>query len=334
MIFLLFGYFIFAQGSLKPTVELNELYFDKDSCWTVELYVYDLDQDYVPIDNVRLITNRDTLYLPDSLVLNSDGYKVISQKDMETDFNINWNGDSLVLKYHPFVCENEAYWELVFGNKSNAVIGSPLIGQSIAKCIYYVKDDSPTIGTNNDTTGILGTLKGMIFDKNGVPVANKEFWLEMFKFTTAQDGSYLTRMFSRPTELNDMYYQLSETLITSVVFDEINFTMEPDSVITRDIHLIGNIVTDLYELNVVGEEVIYYPNPIKKSDKLNYKLGFSLKNKNARFEILGIDSGTKSINYTNKKEGELDISRFNGLIIINLVIEDEVISSDKIMIAN
>lgn len=59
----------------------------------------------------------------------------------------------------------------------NSKIRTPKTGQSIAATPYYIYDaysitNLPTIGLENDTTGMLGTIKGVIYDKNGLPLVN------------------------------------------------------------------------------------------------------------------------------------------------------------------
>ena len=84
--------------------------------------------------------------------------------------------------------------EMLFGDYPNAEVTKPSPGQSIAilgNC--YTKDNSPTIGQVNDTTGAMGTLWGTIYDINLQPDPEETFYLRS-GFTTSNDGEYFQRV--------------------------------------------------------------------------------------------------------------------------------------------
>ncbi len=99
---------------------------------------------------------------------------VITNDSLDSNFNINRQGD--VIKVISFSMENPFENILLFGNVAGAFINHPKEGQSICKFSgYFVKCNAPSIGSVNDSTGICGTLKGIVYDIYSMPVTNRTF---------------------------------------------------------------------------------------------------------------------------------------------------------------
>ena len=204
-VLLIGGFTIKANPIALPTIEISELYFDASDHWTIELGYDHVNQAELTIDSIFLYSTTDKIKLPLYEFPGSAGVFVITADSLDSEFQINRFADTIkVISYsmgHPF--EDV----LIFGNLPGASINYPGQGQSICKYgMYYIKDNSPTIGQSNDTIGMCGTVKGIIYDKYSEPVKNKTFRLDNY-FITSENGEYSARVYSKPSTFNGIYYK-------------------------------------------------------------------------------------------------------------------------------
>jgi len=140
----------------------NELKFDGSS-WVIEMYSSDpLSPNVLTIrSNAGMAYFRETFRLP-------AGYSLITPDSLQTPLEINAQGDSLII--------GAGMQSLTFGSSTSSVVASPRPGQSI--CFggrgYYYLDNSPTLGTHNDSANAMGMIHGTVTDSLGVPLANVE----------------------------------------------------------------------------------------------------------------------------------------------------------------
>ena len=127
----------------------------------------------------------------------------------------------------------------------------------------------------------MGTIKGIVYDKNGLPLSNMSdrgliFDGDGYFFYPQSDGSYSTRYYSlENVEVWRLRYRY-ENVYRSVDITPISFSMQPDSVVIRDIYLTGEIATGINEINSNTESVLkIYPQPIKQS--FNYEISIPIK---------------------------------------------------------
>jgi len=322
------GLGLFANPLPSPSIEFSELCFDNQGEWTVELsyrYIYPGAE----ISKIVLSSSTDSVVISGFTFDGPEGVFVFRKDSLSTPFHINQKGDSLTLKY---------YWNeyplypdvLVFGDYRGAQISSPRAGQSICKWFSYVKDKSPSIGALNDTTGIYGTLKGLVYDKYSVSVANRRFQFGYTLITTG-NGSYSTRVLSQAQTYTTIWYSIGENTWKSVKIDTVHFEMEPDSVIIRDIHLLGDLgagIDDLPENNVFR----LYPNPVNKGEKLHYEIDLPLKTADCRLEILNVDGKLLSVKVLSEANGEIEMPFVRGFVIVNLWMDNKVVSTHRVLV--
>jgi len=272
------GTIIYANP--RPPVDLliTELYFDENDKWYLELSFIsmgDVDEEYnsfYTFPNFYLHSLTDTIYLFQKEFYVDNGVMVITQDSLNEHLHINKTGDRI-----GFFMEYNSSNELKFGNIDGAIIGSPEINQSISlyKGIYFVKDNSPSIGSPNSNQ-IWGTLQGCVYDMDTLPIPNRKFWLRgeeyNYEFTTNENGEYAVQTLSKPHQICSIYYVPTYGL-NILTTDSIAFSMEPDSFITRDIFILDSLSPDhISHYNSEKDPVKLYPNPIARNENLLYEI--------------------------------------------------------------
>lgn len=326
------GLKIIANPIALPTIEISELLFDISNNWKLELGYYEVNQNGLTIDSIFIYSTTDTIKLPTYPFIGSTGVFVITNDSLDTDFQIKRQGDTIkVVSYcmeHPF--EDI----LIFGNCQGAYINYPREGQSISKYwMYYVKDNSPSIGSSNDTTGMCGTLKGIIYDKYSAPVSQIKFLID-YQFETSEIGEYFTRVYSKPTTFNQLSHIVGKYTTQSVSITEISYIMEPDSVIERDIYLLDTLTNDLNNLTLNNIPVKIYPNPISATNKLMVEIDLPVITANIWIEISSLDGKLINKEKITNTRSLIDTPNANGIYILRVLLDKQIISSNRVLVTN
>jgi hypothetical protein len=324
------GLTINANPIALPTIEISELYFDESGNWKLELGYYEVNQEELPIDSVFLYTTTDTIKLPTYEFLQSTGVFVITVDSLDSEFNINRYADTIKVVTYIIGELFENY--LIFGNIEGATINYPRQGQSISKYwMYYTKDNSPTIGLSNDTTGTCGTVKGIIYDKYSLPVESKTFRLDNY-FETSENGEYSARVYSKPSTFSRIDYKTGQYATQSVSITEISYIMEPDSVVEMDIYLLDTLTTGINDINVADKLISVYPNPISKSEELNINVDLPIITSDIYIEIIDLNGKLIHKNKISKNSSSIVAPDKSGFYIVRTLLDSEVISSNRIIV--
>jgi len=265
----------------SPFVEISELQFRADGSWILEISVYSIGVN--SIGAIWIKSNSGESMIKDFEDDGSNKLLVIENENLTVPLFVNPLQDnvSIGIEWRDYV---GWYSEPINYGYPKSKIRTPKTGQSIAQISgpLYSITKSPSIGFPNDTTGMMGTIKGIVYDKNGLPLSNMsdkglidEYWGSWFY--PQSDGSYSTRYYSRD---NDNVYRLKykyENVLRSVDIIPYSISLQPDSVIIRDIYLIGEIATGINEINSNTESILkIYPQPIKQQS-LNYEISIPVK---------------------------------------------------------
>jgi hypothetical protein len=332
LIQMIIGLKLIANPIVLPTIEISELFFDNSNNWKLELGYYGDDQNGLAIDSIFIYSTTDTVKLPNYPFAGNTEVFVITKDSLKADFQIKRQGDTIKVVFY---CMEQPFEDiLIFGNCQGASINYPREGQSISKYwMYFVKDNSPSIGVSNDTTGMCGTIKGIIFDKYLAPVSKKKFRIE-YQFETSENGVYSTRIYSKPTILNRLTHVAGQYTTKSVSITEISYSMEPDSGIEREIYLLDTLSTDLNDLTLNNIPVKIYPNPVSEKDKLTVEIDLPIKTSDIWIEIRSLDGKLiKKEKVTNTKS-LIDTPNLNGICILNVLFDKQIIISNRILITN
>jgi hypothetical protein len=326
----------------SPWIEISELQFRADGSWILEIAVSPVNG--YPIEAIWIKSNSGESKLKH---FEDDGsYKllVVENDDLTTPLTINPIQDNVNVGLGTEEVGGEYFVTLTYGypsSKGYSNVRTPKTGQSIAAIgALYSITKSPTIGFANDTTGMMGTIKGVIYDKNGLPLPNMSDRGLIFDrdgyffYTQSDDGSYSTRYYSRDNEEVWRLRYRYENVYRSVDITPINFSMQPDSVVIRDIYLTGDIYVGINEINSNMESVLkIYPQPVKQQS-LNYEISIPVKSSETYLIFRNMD-GQEIYRFSvteNKGVITLPENIKNGSYIVQLISNRKNYATAKIIV--
>ena len=326
------GLTINANPIALPTIEISELYFDESDNWKLELVYYGINQEAFPIDSVFLYSTTNTIKLPAFNFLGTTGVIVVTLDSLDSDFIIKRYADTI--KVVSYIMGEPFEDILVFGNIAGSSINYPRQGQSI--CKYrdnFVKDKSPTIGFLNDTTGIMGTLKGIVYSKYSEIVENQLFYFKDCYLETFANGEYSTRVYSKPSVLNYLTYETEIDNWLKVSIAEISYTMEPDSIVELNIHLLDTLTTGINDLKNSNTIISVYPNPISKNGELNINIDLPIITSDIYLEIIDLNGKMIKKKKISQNSSSILAPDKSGLYIVRTLLDSKIISSNRIIVS-
>jgi hypothetical protein len=285
---LLFGVLTFAAMGLfsnpipDPEVHINEFAFTGSSGWNLEMYFYYCNEGM--FDSITLQSGSGVARV---IIFHGGPFTYFTDQDLARPLTINPNGDVIVLTAHSWSLGNFSC-TLSFGNTVNPDVLKPSPGQSIARfeatnCLnpynsnheIFSLSDNPTMGVANDTTGTFGTIAGTVYDLNGQPVPNQAFYMDR-PFTTDANGQYYTRVFSRVYSWDTICYEKWPGHFSPVKMSPVSYSMVPDSGITRDLHLLSELLVGTPpEPKLASSVLTIFPNPVADAVVVSYSTGLT-----------------------------------------------------------
>jgi len=328
-----------------PSIVLSELFFDMNGKWVIELQYFDTDQKEWPIDSIWIKTSSGISRVKRINIIGFTGVFVIDNDSMASNLIINPVKDSIQISY-TFGTYKETNIALVYGNSPDYAIRNPINGQSIARIPNneylqqkYSIDKSPTIGGVNDTLGMSGTIKGHVYDKNGNLLPNSTGWLNNYQtglnFYLNLDGAYSSRLYSTKNHLDELYYHSTLTTGEYVNITPIEVTMQPDSVITIDIHILSSLNVEIKDINKASESIIkIFPNPLNGLI-LNYEISLPVKSSNCTIRLVSLNGQKIAEFHITDNSGMLNLPSNieNGSYMVLLFLNDKNYSSSQVLIA-
>jgi len=321
---------IYANPIALPTIEISELYFDESDNWKLEIGYFEVNQIGFPIDSIFLFSTTDSIKLLSYEFIASTGVMVITADSLDSDFIIKRYADTI--KVVSYIMEEPFEDILIFGNISGSFINFPRQGQSINKYwMFYTKDNSPTIGFTNDTLGMCGTIKGIIYDKYSGLVQNKTFRLDYF-FETSENGEYSARVYSKPSTLSRIDYKSGKFSTQFVSMTEISYIMEPDSVIELDIHLLDTLTTGINDLTFGNIPIKIYPNPVSINEKININIDLPIITSDIWLEIVDLNGKMVRKEKINQKLSSISTPAKSGFYLVSIWLDSQLISTKRIIV--
>ena len=328
-IIVLFGLSIYANPIALPTVEISELWFDDYDNWILELGYYGVNQNEFTVDSIFLHSSSGTVKLPSYIFSGNNGVLVITNDSLDSDFIIKRLGDTI--KIVSYIIAESFEDCLIYGNIPGASINCPRVGQSISKYgRYFVKDKSPTIGALNDTLGICGTLRGIIYDKYAEPVQNRSFQLD-FNFETSNNGEYVARVYSKPSTFDQVKYNTGHAIRLASI-SEISFIMEPDSIIEVDIHLLDTLFSGINDLLLNDDPVKIYPNPVSVNERIHISIDLPVISSDVWLEVVDINGRLVRKEEINQQDHSVVSPAKRGFYFVSVWIDTQMISSGRILV--
>jgi hypothetical protein len=333
----LFSTGLYSNPNPTPEVHLNELLITGPNSWKIELYF--LWCQFSDFDSIMVQTNSGTAT---AINFHWGNYIYFTEQDLNHPVTINPAGDQVaVIAFTNW--PGNCVCGLVFGNAPNADVVAPLPGQSIASFHYYscnlygelfTLSNHPTIGQANDTTGTCGTIRGIVYDIHGQPVPNQLFYLDQ-PFYTDATGHYSTRNYAKIATRDHLCYPSWSGTLWPVAMEPISYTLIPDSVIFRDIHLLDSLDVGISTRpEKPGSRIIVFPNPVNDRLTISYSTELSAISGVPHLEIF--DMGGKMVLATDL-ENHLGVASIpivfqTGIYLAILTVEGKPVGTTRFVV--
>lgn len=336
--------FVFAKANplVPPSVVLSEIAFDANNNWVLELQTFD-GGPYMMIDSIQIETSTGLSLLKN--IHYTTPYIIIVRNDSLTSpLNINPLGDSVQVTYffyaYPIVTSS-----VVFGNCDGSRIRGTKTGESIAGVPPYFNysrlyslDKSPTIGIENDTTGMCCTMKGNIYDMNNellnIPGGKFEFYYCPAGFYSKADGSYTARMYSFKNTITTLFYYTSENKGQWLNIKPIHVEGNPDSIIEMDIYL-KSPLSDVELIEYGSSSVLkIYPNPAVTSS-FNYEVSIPVKSAESFLELMSANGQQVGLFNLFENSGKINLPANlpAGNYTVRLFVKKKHYATEKLIIS-
>lgn len=341
---LLFSIIIGLCANANPVMvkpfEISELYFDEQDNWILEISYDFADFFGITFDSAYLSSSTHSVKLPWYEFEEGVGVFVLTADSIDTEFHIGRYADTLTLT--SYTDEGQFMDWLIFGDIPNAHIGFPRGGQSLAHIYIYSesenaslgvfsRDNSPTIGLPNDTLGMCGTLKGIIYDKDMNPVKNRTFELD-FVFKTNASGEYSVRVLSKPTTSSTIFYEVEQSFFHYAYTEKYAYTMEPDSTVELNIYLLDSLMSVPGNTGILYNPISVYPNPVTKNGKLMIDVDLPVNTSDIYVEIIDLKGAIVRKKKINQSESSITAPSISGVYIVRTMLDSKTISSHKIIV--
>jgi hypothetical protein len=253
-----------------PIYVINELYFDSEGNWQIE--VLGADSEW-PFEGYYLKSKSDSSGFVSGLEFDESAILLLNNSSMVEPIFIDKNGDSVEFDVE----------KLYFGPGER--YKAPDSGQSLCRDQYaegeFYLDNSPTPGFENDTLDACCTIAGYVKDSIDNPIDSVKLCLDKYLWAytlptcrgtayTDVDGSFELR--------SPAYAFLSTIEFTKLQYDTTKtdgLDLKPDS--TYDLGTVtlkinqGALTEDQPELNQFGLSQ-NYPNPFTRETKIVFTL--------------------------------------------------------------
>ena len=326
----------------SPTVSLSEMYFDDNGNWVLELLYSNVQQDRMPIDSIWIETSTGISKIRRFNMTGKSGLIIVRNDSLLSNLSINPLRDSIQINYS--MNENRYKFlgnPIIYGDLVNSHFNSPRKGQSIAVGLMgvYSIDKSPTIGMVNDTIGMCGTIYGHIYDKNNQLLSITSGWFDnvetdIYIYPKA-DGSYSTRLFSKRNQIKELFYYTSRSEGYYINISPIDVSMQPDSIVSVDIHLLDELKVGINELNTGSESILkIFPNPLTGLT-LNYEIGIPVNSTRCYVDLVNLNGQKTGRFIISENQGTIHLPSTieNGVYFVNLYANNRNYSSSKVIIS-
>ncbi len=250
-----------------PILYISELSFS-ESGFSLELYRYYQD---TTLDGWALASQTDTVAFKSGINWREFEYTVVTNDDLIQPLNLRRDGDILQL----ISPDSFAVADLKFGNIEYSECVAPRNSGESISCYpvrFYYLDTSPTMGFENDTSGAMGQVTGVVTDTSGHPIAGAEAYIGAvgYEVATLTDsiGRYKLRTYAACLRMNF----LAENYINQVVH---SVQIMPDSTTVVNVRLASKISAIEPGTQQIPRDFYLapnYPNPFNASTRFTYSL--------------------------------------------------------------
>jgi len=331
----------------NPQLYLMNITIPSESNWSIKINsVAIYDSTY--FDSVVVVTSKDTAVysiakhsLAQKELMNLSEF-TLTNDSFNKPININPANDKVVITMYiagKVFKRSENIDSVSFGTYPNAMFDSltpiaSILRTEICGGIYPLHYDN----------GIpcSFTIKGIIYDLNGIPVKNISFADAVYwnytgsdpcyvgTFQTNNMGEYQTTKSCSNQKYQRSSFEIVSSIPTSVNITPISIRAVNDTIVNYDIHLINySVSTPL----IANSEFSLFPNPAGTQATLNYSLQ---KEDKAIAEICNIQGGLVERFPLKAGSGSLvlhlDSKYHSGIYVVRVLSGNDIIYSQQLII--
>jgi hypothetical protein len=319
---------------------ISEIYFDEYGEWTIEI-----DNKYITsveyLDSIRIECSSGSATIEH---FDTTDFIVITNSNLSNSISISKNGD--LIKLYSFAYGDYKMDCIAIGDYSGSYLHNIENGQSIARLNGYsnsfFKDNSPTIGHENDLNGSKGKIYGYFYNTDGTPITDKYFFInEGYSTPILQEqgyagnikinseGFYCAEITSRSYSISEREIYESSTNYEVMQFQTVNFELNENDSINIDFH---RILTSIEDVNKDKVLLSNYPNPAKDYTYFIYDLK-GLEAKLLLITVYTIDGQKIDSFMPNSSEYKWNCNELvQGTYIYTLSIDDNIIGAKRLQI--
>jgi len=332
--------FLNANPIVPPSnAAISELTFDSNGNWVIELKFFPdiMSVEYIEKIYIESLSGTSELKHFYGDIVSQTNILEVRNDSLISNLSINPLRDSISVSINYYT--DPLYPNLVFGDLTTSTINPLRAGQSVALIgENYTKDKSPTIGMENDTIGMFGTIKGKIYDPNNFLSAYTLLAGDgLYNFKFDESGNYSARITSAKHSIDKLYYYTANSEISSkyyVMVTPVTFTTEPDTIVTVDFHIYYS--TSSVESIKSNQENIFRitPNPIKESS-FNYEVAIPVKSSNSYIELFNMSGQMVERHNINESKGKINLQHKlqAGNYTVRLFVNNKNYANLKVIIA-
>ncbi len=337
LILFLLAFSILCYSNVIPTpsLHINEIYFDSNANWVIELKFWNPTPQNSQIDSTFLSSSSGKSKIKILVPKNGQGYIIITADSLFSELDINRLGDSLTITNYIFASRNTYKEErtIIFGNYDNAFMPSPNEGESIGIIDHFgFISIPPSLGIDNKTD-LYGKLSGKIYDEKMNLITNGSFWLNQeFLITSDSMGSYQIELFQHDYYFDKIYYRYGSIRNTTEI-EPIEITIKPSDEINRDI-IIKSTLLSIFHVNSEEQFVFVYPNPANQNSGVYITTNVPLISTDLIYEMYNIQ-GVKVGQGEIKRNGmrvDLSPNLIDGNYFFRFIMNGYIIQTSKIIL--
>ena len=316
-----------VSNPIVPPPIISEIYFNG---YDIQIEIYVEDYLWFDFDDLYLLSSTDSVQFVPGIIVTPGEVLVLDQSDFVDDFNVNSEGDFIILKG-----DFETYQFISFGNYPGAQVPAPSSDQSIAFHRlfdpYYMEYDyimgieqPPSIGLDPFIINATGQFNLKVVDLNNTPVdsASIDFTYYphyMYNWFTNSNGELLSPgLFCRKhnfTVYKDSYSTFFQVMVYP--FDTVEVLVQMDTVFVGvpEYSNFPNPIIDITSFSINIPEGLVFSNGFLNIYSLNGKQVDKIKITHRQQEITWSSRGIEP-----------------GIYIYNLVLDGKVFGSKKLVI--